>query len=198
MQALAKCFKAIQEMTGKDRNSQAAQDLQHIVNATQACVQTNLHQFEETITPDYICKMQQVPRVQTPASTPIPHTDDNRQITRSMQMQAPIPRVPIDIPTVKPISAPHIATITGSSNKPSTLAAESSKHERQHKQHTSRLPNSVTIISPTTRIRTQAQVATAAARVAPPSLNTRSCMRHSGVPPPTRRPGYAAAVMKQQ
>ncbi len=77
MQALAKCVKAIQGMTGKDRNSQAAQDLQRIVDATQARVQTNLHQFEETITPDYICKTQRVPRVQSPASTPIPHTNDN-------------------------------------------------------------------------------------------------------------------------
>ncbi len=154
MQALAECIKAIQGMKGKDRNSQAAQDLQYIVDATQAHVQTNLHQFEETITPDYICKMQRVPRVQTPASTPIPHTDDNRQITHSMQMQAPILRVPRDISRVKPISAPHVPTITGSSNKPSTLAAESSKRERQRKQRASRLRNAVTTISPTTCIRT--------------------------------------------
>jgi hypothetical protein len=58
MQALAERIKAIQGMTSKDRNSQAAQDLQHIVDATQARVQTNLHQFEETITPDYICQTQ--------------------------------------------------------------------------------------------------------------------------------------------
>jgi hypothetical protein len=58
MQALAECVKAIQGMTGKPRNSQAAQDLQCIVDATQPCVQTNPHQFEETITPDYIRNMQ--------------------------------------------------------------------------------------------------------------------------------------------
>jgi hypothetical protein len=125
MQALAECIKAIQGMTGKDRNSQAAHDSQRIVDATQARVQTNLHRFEDTSAPDYIRKMQQVLRVQTPASTPIPHTDDNRQIMCSMQTQAPIPRVPRDIPTAKPISTPRDATITGSSNKPSTLAAES-------------------------------------------------------------------------
>ncbi len=163
MQALAECVKAIQGMTGKDRNSQAAQDLQCIVNATQTCVQTNLHQLEETITPDYIRKTHRVPRVQTQASTPIPHTNDNRQIKRSMQTQALILRVPRDIPTVKPISAPHVATITRSSNKPSTLAAESSKCKRQHKQRASQLRNDVTTISLTTHIRTQAQVATAAA-----------------------------------
>jgi hypothetical protein len=133
MQALAECVKAIQGMTGKARNSQAAQDLQRIINATQAWVQINPHQFEETITPDYICNTQQVPRVQTPASIPIPHNNDNRQITRSMQLQAPVLRVPTDIPTVKPISAPRVATITKSSNKPTTLAAELSKCKCQRK-----------------------------------------------------------------
>jgi hypothetical protein len=54
MHALAECVKAIQGMTGNARNSQAAQDLQRIVDATQAHVQTNSHKFEETITPDDI------------------------------------------------------------------------------------------------------------------------------------------------
>jgi hypothetical protein len=54
MQELAECIKAIQGMTGRARNSQAAQDLQHIVYTTQAWVQTNPHQFEETITPDHM------------------------------------------------------------------------------------------------------------------------------------------------
>ncbi len=58
MQALAEYVKAIQGMTGKVRNSQAAQDLQRIVDTTQACVQTNTHQFEETITPDHFGNMQ--------------------------------------------------------------------------------------------------------------------------------------------
>jgi hypothetical protein len=134
MQALAECVKAIKGMTGKARNSQAAQDLQRIVDATQACVQTIPHLFEETITPDHFCYTQQVLRVHAPASIPIPHTNDNRQITHSMQPQAPIPRVPTDIATVKPISASCIATITESSSKPTTVVAESSKHESQHKQ----------------------------------------------------------------
>jgi hypothetical protein len=81
MQALAECVKAIQGMTGKARNSQAAQDLQHIIDATQARLQTKPHQFGETITPDHFCNTQQVLRVIAPASMPIPHTDDNRQIT---------------------------------------------------------------------------------------------------------------------
>jgi hypothetical protein len=58
MQALAEYAKAIQGMTGKARNSQAAQDLQRIIDATQACVQTNPHGFEETITPDHFCTTQ--------------------------------------------------------------------------------------------------------------------------------------------
>jgi hypothetical protein len=132
MQALAECIKAIQGMMSKARNSQVAQDLQCIIDATQAHVQTNPHQFEETITPDYICNTQRVQRVQAPASIPIPHTNDNRQITWSMQLQAPIPRVPTDIPTVKPISTPCIATITESSSKPTTLVAELSKCKRHH------------------------------------------------------------------
>ncbi len=43
MQALAEYVKAIQGMTGKARNSQAAQDIQRIVDATQASKQTNPH-----------------------------------------------------------------------------------------------------------------------------------------------------------
>ncbi len=78
MQALAEWVNAIQGMTGKARNSQAAQDLQCIVDATQARVQKNPHRFEETNTPDHFCNMQQIPRVQAPASIPIPHTNDNR------------------------------------------------------------------------------------------------------------------------
>jgi hypothetical protein len=78
MQALAECIKAIQGMTGKARNSQAAQELQHIVDATQARVQTNPNRFEETITPNQFCNTQRVPRVNAPARMPIPHTNDNR------------------------------------------------------------------------------------------------------------------------
>jgi hypothetical protein len=127
MQALAECVKAIQGMTGKARNSQAAQDLQRIVDATQARVRTNPHQFDETITSDYFCNTQRVPRVNAPASMPIPHTDDNRRIMGSMQPQAPVPRVPTNIHTVEPISAPRDATIIRPSNKTTTLIAESSK-----------------------------------------------------------------------
>lgn len=49
---------------------------------------------------------------------------------------------------------------------------------------------------PCTRIR--AQVATAAARVAPPFLSTRAWAHQSGVTPPPHITGFAAAVMRQQ
>jgi hypothetical protein len=175
MHALAECVKAIQGMTGKARNSQAGQDLQHIIDATQAHVQTNPHNFDETITPDNIYNMQQVPWGQAPPSVHIPHTNDNRQITCSMHPQAPIPRVPTDTPRVKPISAPLIATAIKPSSKPTTLAAESSKRKHHHKRQATGLCNAVTPTSPTTHIRTWAQMATAAAWVTPPSLNTHSC-----------------------
>jgi hypothetical protein len=63
MIALADCIKAIQGMMGKARNFQAVQDLQCIVDATQAHLQANLNNFEETITPDNTRKMEQVLRV---------------------------------------------------------------------------------------------------------------------------------------
>jgi hypothetical protein len=58
MKALAECIKATQGMTGNAKNSQAAQDLQCIIDAAQARIQTNPYQFEEIITPDHFCNMQ--------------------------------------------------------------------------------------------------------------------------------------------
>ncbi len=198
MQALAECVKAIQGMTGNARNTQAAQDLHRIVDTTQAPVQANPHKFDKTTTPDDIHNMQQVLRVQAPPSDLIPHTNDNRQITRSMHSKAPILRVPTDISKVKPISVPLITTTIEPRSKPTTLDAESSKRERHCKQQATWLCNAITPTIPTQHIRTWAQLATAAAQVAPPSLNTPSGTQQLGVPPPTRSPGFAAAVMKQQ
>jgi hypothetical protein len=86
MHALADCIKAIQGMTCKARNSQAAQDLKRIIDVTQAHLQANPHKFEETITPDDIHNTQPVTRVQAPTSFPKPHTNDSRQVTCSMQL----------------------------------------------------------------------------------------------------------------
>jgi hypothetical protein len=51
MQALADCVKALQGMTGSTRNSQAAQDLQRIIDATPAHVQARPDRFKDTATP---------------------------------------------------------------------------------------------------------------------------------------------------
>jgi hypothetical protein len=58
MHALADCIKVIQGMTGKARISQAAQDLQEIVDATQAHLQAHLTKFKKTTTPDATRNMQ--------------------------------------------------------------------------------------------------------------------------------------------
>jgi hypothetical protein len=52
MHALADCIKAIQGMTGKARTSQAVQDLQCIVDATQSLLQAHPNKFEEIATLD--------------------------------------------------------------------------------------------------------------------------------------------------
>jgi hypothetical protein len=111
-------------------------------NTTQAHLQANPNKFEETTTPDNNCNMQQVLRVQAPPSIPKPHTNDNRQITHSMQPQSPIPRVSTNNPAGKPISAPFIATtiestgkpVNATGSKPTTLPANLSKRKCHCKQ----------------------------------------------------------------
>jgi hypothetical protein len=51
MHALADCVKAVHGMMSSARNSQAAQDLQLILNATQAHVQARPDRFEDIATP---------------------------------------------------------------------------------------------------------------------------------------------------
>jgi hypothetical protein len=155
MHALADCIKAIQGMTGKDRHSPAMKDLQQIVDKTQVQIKAQPNQFEHMATDT--SPVQRVPRVQTTASMPIPHTDANRRITRSMNMTTPFPRVPIN-------SAP--------TNKPTAPPTNSMRWERIWKRGAARLRSAEPTINTSPRIRTQAQVATAAARVAPPALST--------------------------
>ena len=104
MHALADCIKALQGMTSSARNSQAAQDLQRIIEATKAHVQAQPDRFEDATTPSATPNMQRVPRVQTPnmprvprvqmpPSVPSTHTDYNKKITRSMLAQPSVPRV---------------------------------------------------------------------------------------------------------
>ncbi len=98
MHALADCVKALHGMTSRARNSQAAQDLQRIIDATKAHVQARPKRCKDVTTPSNTPNMQQVPRVQTPnmqqvprlqtpPSVPAPHTNDNKKITRSMLAQ---------------------------------------------------------------------------------------------------------------
>jgi len=49
MHALANCVKALQGMMSSARNSQAAQDLQQIIDATKAHVQARPDRFKETL-----------------------------------------------------------------------------------------------------------------------------------------------------
>ena len=104
MHALADCVKALQGMMSSTRNSQAAQDLQRIIEATKAHVQACPDCFEDIVTLSTTPNMQRVPRVQTPdmpqvprvqlpPSVPATHTDDTKRITRSMLAQPSVPRV---------------------------------------------------------------------------------------------------------
>jgi hypothetical protein len=190
MHALADCVKALQGMTSCAINSQAAQDLQRIIEATKAHVLAQPNRLENVATPSATPNLQrvprmqtpnmpQVPRVQTPSSVPATHTNDNKRITHSMLAQPSVPRV--------------LSNIT-----PTNTITESAKQERIRKQRVVRLRNAATPTSTSPRVRTRAQVATAAARVTPPSMSTRSRVQQSNVPPPSRRPGFAAAVMRQQ
>ncbi len=187
MHALADCVKALKDMTSDARNSQAAQDLRRIIKATQAHVQAQPERLAEVATSSYTPSTQRVPRVQAlankgpttnnPTNGPTSNNDmDNRRITRSMRVQQPsVPRVhklatPTDTPT----------------NKPTELT----KRERVRKRRSTRLRNAASPASTATSARTRTQVATAAARVAPPAMGTRSRARQNK--------GFAAAVMKQQ
>jgi hypothetical protein len=156
MYALVDCNKALQDMTGSTRNSQAAQDFQQIIDATRAHVQAQPNRFEDTTTPSATPNMQQVLRVQTPPSVPTPHIDNNRRIMHSMLTQTPVPRVP------------------SSNGVPTNIPTDSTKREHLRKWQAVRLRNAATPISTSPCIRTRAQVATAAAQVAPPSMSTRS------------------------
>jgi hypothetical protein len=118
MHALANFHKAIQGITGKARTSQATQDLQRILDATQAHLQAHPNKFEETITLDNTRNMQKVLRVQAPPSIPKPNINDNRQITRSMQLQTLVPRVHSNKSTGKLICVPLVTT-----TRPSTTRA---------------------------------------------------------------------------
>jgi hypothetical protein len=178
MHALADCVKALQGMTSNARNSQAAQDLHPIIEATKAQVQAQPDSLAEVATSSTTQNMQRVlrvqtpnmsrvPRVQVPPNVPATNNNDNRRITRSMLAQPSVPRLH------KPVT-------------PTNMPTESAKQVRIRKQQVARLRNATTPTSTSPQARTRAQVATAAARVAPPSMSTRSQVRQPNVPPPSR------------
>jgi len=160
MHALADCVKALQGMMSSARNSQAAHDLLRIIEATKAHVQARPDRFEDVTTLSTTPNMQRVPRVQTPGmprvprvqlppSVPATHTDDTKRITCSMLAQTSVPRVHSKVTTTN-------------------MPTDSAKRERIRKRQASQLRNAATPPSTSPRARTRAQVATAAARVAPP------------------------------
>ncbi len=166
MHALADCVKTLQGMMSSARKSQAAQDLQQIIEATKAHVQARPDRFKDIALPSATPNMQRVPRVQTPnmqqvprvqtsPSVPATHTDDNKRITCSMLAQPSVPRVHSNV-------------------MPTNMPTNSAKQEHIRKQRAAQLHNAATPTSTSLCAQTRAQVATAAARVSPPSMRTRS------------------------
>ena len=173
--ALADCVKALKGMTSSARNSQAAQDLQRIIEATNAHVQAHPDRLADVATASHKPSTQQVPRVQAPAGNTT-NNIDNRRTTRSMKEQPTAPRGQTPVPRVH----------TTAMNAPTATT----KRERMRLRRVTRLRNAVAPTSTSPQPRTRAQVATAAARVAPPAMSTRSRARQAK--------GFAAAVMRQQ
>jgi hypothetical protein len=112
-------------MRSSARISQAAQDLQRIINATQAHVQAQPDRFEDVATPFATPNMPQVLRVQMPTSVPTIQTDDNKRITRSMLAWPSVPRV--------------LSNVT-----PTNMPTDSAKRERIRKRRAARLCNTAT------------------------------------------------------
>ena len=107
------------------------------------------------------------------------HTDDTKRITRFMLVQPSFLRVLSNV-------------------MPTNKTTNSARRERIRKRRATRLRNATLPTNTSPCIQIRAQVATAAAQVAPPSMSTRSRARQSSAPPPSRQPGFVAAVMRQQ
>ncbi len=83
-------------------------------------------------------------------------------------------------------------------NKPTTPPTDSMRQECVQKQHAAQLWCAEPKINTSPRIQTQAQVAMAAAWVVPPALSTHLHTWQSNLLPPSRHPGFVAAMMQQQ
>ncbi len=137
--------------------------------------------------------MPNIPRVHTLPRVP-PATADNQRITTAMSK---VINKAISALTTMPTSAPNLDT----TSKPTSAPTTSAKRDRLQKWRIARLHNDANTTSNSPRIRTRAQLATAAARVAPPAMSTQA-RTWSSIQSPTRQPGttpgFAAAVMRQK
>jgi hypothetical protein len=182
MHTLADCIKTLQGMTSSARNISGSTrpPANHRGNKSPCTCTTRPIQgrYMQRVPRVQTPNLQRVTRVQMPPSVPATHTDDTKRITCSMLAQTSVPRVHSKVTTTN-------------------MPTDSAKQECIRKRRAARLRNAVTPPSTSPRAQTRAQVATAAARAAPLAMSTRSRVQ-SNAPPPSRQPGFAVAVMRQQ
>ncbi len=192
MQALAECVKTITGATGAT-TAQEVKDLQRIVKATQAILHKSKAPSNNSNAEQQAPRVPDIPRLHALPRVP-PATADNQQITRAMSK---VINKAISALTTTPASAPT----TDTTSKPTSAPTTSAKQDRLRKQRIAQLHNDANTTGNSPRIRTRAQLATMAARAAPPAMSTRARAR-SSIQSPTRRPGttpgFAAAVMRQK
>ncbi len=163
MQALAECVKTISGATG-GTTAQEVNDLQRIVTATQAILHKSKAPSNNSNTEQQAPRVPDIPRVHALPRVP-PATADNQQITRAMSK---VINKAISALTTTPTSAPN----PDATSKPTSAPTTSAKRDRLQKQRIARLHNDANTIGNSPRIRTQVQLATAAARAAPPAMST--------------------------
>jgi hypothetical protein len=96
---------------------------------------------------------------------------------------------------------PTSAPTTEPASKPTSVPTTSAKQDRLCKWCIARLRNDTNTTGISPQIRTRVQVATAAARAAPPAMSTWARTRSSTQPPtqqPSTTPGFAAVIMRQK
>ncbi len=213
MQALVECIKTI---TGAARATTAhdEKDLQRIVKAKQAALHKNDAPINNSNPEHRAPRVPKLPRVHALPRVP-PTTADIQWITRAMsnaqnEKQSSVsgnrdPFSAISKVINKTISTlttmPNSAPTPEPTNKPASVPTTSAKRDRLQKQRIACIRNYTNTTGNSPQLRSRAQFATAAARAAPPAMNTPAHTR-SSIQPPTRQssttPGFAAAVMRQK
>ncbi len=192
MQALVECVKTITGATG-GTTAQEAKDLQRIVKATQAILHKSEAPSNNSNVKQRALRVPNIPRVHALPRVPTA-TADNQRITRAMSK---VINKAISALTTTPTSA----LTPDPTSKPTSAPTTSAKQDRLQKRRIARLRNNANTTGNSPQIRTRAQLATAAARAAPPAMSTRAQAR-SSIQPPTRQPGttpgFAAAVTRQK